>query len=186
MLNKISDWIHSVSKDWVALSALVIFVLFTALVLPGQSTRAEVQTRTAGSPDMSFFYTSDELYQMAEAYGQVGREAYIHARFTFDLVWPLVYTIFLATVISWLFQKAFAPESLWQRMNLVPVLAALCDYLENIFTSLVMLQFPNRMPLVAMLASVFTMGKWILIGGSFVLLIIGVVVGVWRWLKNNR
>ena len=186
MLNKISDWIHYISKGWVALSALVIFVLFTVLVLPGQSSRTEVETRTAGSPDMSFFYTSDELYQMAEVYGQAGREAYIQARFTFDLVWPLVYTVFLATAISWLLQKAFAPESLWQRLNLVPVLAALCDYLENIFTSLVMLQFPNRMPLVAVLASVFTMGKWILIGVSFVLLIMGVVIGVWRWLKNNR
>jgi hypothetical protein len=186
MLKKISDWIDRVSKGWVALSALVIFVLFTALVLPGQSTRAQVETRSAGSPDMSFFYSADELYQMAEAYGQAGREAYIQARFTFDLVWPLVYTAFLATAISWLFQKAFAPESLWQRLNLVPVLAALCDYLENIFTSLVMMQFPNRMPLVAMLASVFTMGKWILIGVSFVLLIMGVVIGVWRWLKNNR
>ena len=69
----------------------MIFVLFTALVLPGRSTRAQVETRAAGSPDMSFFYTSDELYQMAEAYGQAGREAYIRARFTFDLIWPLVY-----------------------------------------------------------------------------------------------
>ena len=122
---------------------------------------------------------------MAEAYGQAGREAYIRARFTFDLVWPLVYTIFLTTAISWLYQKAYTLESLWQRMNLVPVLAALFDDLENISTSLVMLRYPNHMPLVSMLASIFTVGKWILLGTSFVLLIVGVVIGVYRWLKKK-
>ena len=71
-------------------------------------------------------------------------------------------------------------------MNLVPVLAALCDDLENILHIPGDAAVSSRMPLVAALASVFTMAKWILVGASFVLLIIGVVVGVWRWLKNNR
>jgi hypothetical protein len=186
MLKKLSNLIHHVSKGWVALLSVLIFLLFTALVLPKQSARAELETKAAGSPDMSFYYSEDDLYQMAEAYGQSGREAYIRARFTFDLIWPLVYTLFLTTVISWVYQKAFPPDSPWQRMNLVPVFGILFDYLENISTSLVMMQYPDRLPLVATLASVFTMGKWILIGGSFVLLILGVVVGIWRWLKRDR
>jgi hypothetical protein len=185
MLKKISDWIRTISNGWVALSTLLIFLLFTALVLPAQSSRAKMETNTAGSPDMSFFYTAADLYKMADAYGEAGRVAYIRARFTFDLIWPVVYTIFLTTAISWVFRKAFEPYSLWQRMNLVPLFAALFDYLENISTSLVMQQFPNRIPLVAMLASIFTMGKWILIGSSFILLIVGVVVGVWQWLKKD-
>ncbi len=186
MLKKISDWIRSISNGWVALSTLLIFLLFTALVLPAQSSRTKLETNAAGSPDMSFFYTGADLYKMAEAYGEAGRDAYIRARFTFDLIWPVVYTIFLTTAISWVYRKAFEPDSLWQRMNLLPVFAALFDYLENISTSLVMMQFPNQLPLVAMLAPVFTLGKWILIGSSFILLIVGVVFGVWRWLKKDQ
>jgi hypothetical protein len=97
----------------------------------------------------------------------------------------VVYTVFLCTTISWVYRKAFALGSLWQRMNLVPVFAILFDYLENITTSLVMLQFPNRLPLVATLAPVFTMGKWILVTASIVLLLVGVVVAVWRWLSGS-
>lgn len=186
MLKKVSNWIHRVSKGWVALSALVIFVLFTALVLPAQSSKAVIATNSAGSPDLSFFYSADDLYQMAEAYGQEGRVAYIQARFTFDLIWPLVYMLFLCTGISWVYGKTFAPDSLWQRMNLVPVLAALFDYFENIATSLVMQQYPDQLPIVAGLAPIFTLGKWMLVGGSFVLLIVGVGVGGWRWLKKDR
>jgi hypothetical protein len=185
MLTKLSEWLQRVSKGWVAVSALVIFLLFTALVLPDQSSKASPEVRMAGSPDMSFFYKANDLYRMAEAYGQAGREAYIRVRFSFDLIWPLVYTVFLCTCISWVYGKAFNAGSPWQRMNLVPLFAILFDYLENISTSLVMLQFPNRLPLIAMLAPVFTMGKWILVTGSILLLVVGLVVGAWRWFNGR-
>ena len=89
---------------------LVIFLLFTALVLPKGSSQAALETNASGSPDLSLFYSVDKLYQMADAYGETGRDAYIRARFTFDLIWPLVYTLFLATAISWVYQMAFTPE----------------------------------------------------------------------------
>jgi uncharacterized membrane protein len=186
MLRQFSDWLRMASTGWVALSALAVFLLFSALVLPRQATTAEKNTGDAGSPDMSLYYEADDLYHMAELYGQEGREAYVRARFSFDLIWPLVYTLFLATAISWVFSKAFAPDSLWQRANLAPVLGALFDYLENISTSLVMLRYPNQTPVVDMLAPVFTLAKWILLGAGFVLLFIGVVASFWRLTRNKN
>ena len=183
MWKKLSDWMRRVSTGWVALSALVIFLLFTALVLPGQASGAGADTEAAGSPDMSFYYTIDDLYRMAEAYGEEGREAYVRARFTFDLIWPLVYTLFLSTAISWVYGKAFVSGSLWQRANLVPVLGVLLDYLENISTSVVIMRYPSPTPVVDMLAGVLTMGKWVFVGGSFALLVVGVVIGAWRWVR---
>ena len=185
MLKKFSHWIRRVSNGWVALSTLVIFLLFTALVLPAQASRTQAYTETAGSPDMSFYYTADDLYQMAEAYGENGREAYVSARFTFDLIWPMVYMIFLCTGISWVYGKAFAPGSAWQLANLVPILGMLLDYLENIATSIVMMRYPIPTPVVDSLAAVLTMGKWVCVGGSFALLIAGVGVGVWRLVRER-
>jgi hypothetical protein len=184
MWKRISDWLHQVSNGWVALVALAVFLLFSALVLPGQAASAETDTGNAGSPDTSFYYSADDLYHMAEAYGKQGREAYVRARFTFDLIWPLVYTVFLATAISWVYAKAFASHSRWQRANLAPLLGALFDYLENLSTSLVMLRYPNQTAVADILAPVFTLVKWVFIGGSFVLLFAGVVVGIWQW--NNK
>jgi len=185
MCKRLSDWLHRVSNSWVTLSALAIFLLFSALVLPRQAARAEQDTEDAGSPDMSFYYSADDLYEMAEAYGEEGREAYVRARFTFDMIWPLVYTLFLSTAISWLFSEAFAPDSRWQRGNLAPVLAALFDYLENVSASLVMLRYPNRTAVVDMLAPVFTLVKWVVLGASFALLFAGVVVAVWQWSRKR-
>lgn len=185
MTKQISDWLRRVSTGWVALAALLIFLLFSALVLPQQATKAEQETGSADSPDMSFFYSAGDLYRMAESYGEAGRQAYIRARFTFDLVWPLVYTLFLTTSIGWVFGKAFGPDSRWQLANLIPLLGALFDYLENLSTSLVMLRYPEQTAVVDALAPVFTAAKWLLLGASFLLLLGGVVVAVWRLMKQR-
>jgi len=183
MFRIISDWIRRLSTGWVTLIALVVFMLFTALVLPGQASGADDVAGDAGSPDMSFYYGADQLYRMAESYGEEGRAAYIRARFTFDLIWPIVYMLFLATAISWVNGKAFAADSLWQRTNMVPVLGTLLDYLENISTSVVMARYPSPTAVVDALAGILTAVKWIFVGGSFVLLVVGILVGMVRWVR---
>jgi hypothetical protein len=185
MWKRLSKWLSRVSSAWLTLTALVVFVLFTALVLPWQAASAERNTADAGTPDLSFYYSDGDLYRMAEAYGEQGRETYIRVRFTFDLLWPLVYTFFLTTAISWLNARAFREDSLWQRANLAPVLGMVFDYLENISTSLVMLRYPQPTPVVDWLAPIFTSVKWVFVGGSFILLFVGMVAAIWGWIRNR-
>ena len=165
--------------------ALVVFLLFAGLVLPGQAASAETYSGNAGSPDLSFYYSTQDLYHMAEVYGEQGRGAYIRARFTFDLIWPLVYTFFLCTAISWVYDRAFTADSLWRGANLVPVLAMLFDYLENLSASLVMLRYPHPTIVVDSLVPLFTMLKWVLVVGSVGLLFTGAAIAVWQWIKKR-
>jgi hypothetical protein len=182
---KLSDWLYKVSSGWLALVGLLIFLLFTALVLPTQSARDDASTADVGTPDLSFYYSADELFRMAEAYGEAGRTEYIRVRFTFDLFWPLVYTFFLTTSISWVYGRAFPGENQVRRVNIIPLLAMLFDYLENITTSTVIWRYPHQTPLLASLAGVFTTIKWFLVGGSFVILLVGIVIAVGKWIKNR-
>jgi hypothetical protein len=184
-MKSFSDWLSKVSTGWVALAGLVVFLAFTILVLPAQSAAADAQRGTAPSPDLSFFYTPSDLYAMAEAYSVAGRANYIRERFTFDLFWPLVYTFFMATAISWLAKRTCSPQSRWRRLNLVPVLGAIFDYLENLSTSLVMARYPAHTPLVDILAPVFTVVKWTFVGGGFVLVFVGLGVMIWRRIRSG-
>jgi hypothetical protein len=170
----------------VALAALLIFVLFLALVLPRQAAQAEQVAGEAGSPDSAFWYTPADLYQIAEAYGPEGRRAYVRARWTFDVIWPLAYTFFLSTGISWVYQRAFPRQSPWQRANLAPVVGACLDYLENTATSLVMARYPAPTPGVVHVAPFFTLVKWVFVNGSFGLLLLGIAVMLWRRVRRAR
>jgi len=90
------------------------------------------------------------------------------------------------TSISWLTRRGFSHDSIWQRANLVPIWAMILDYFENISTSLVMLRYPARTPVVDFIAPFFTSIKWILVGGSFILLL--VALGAWFlcWVKKPK
>jgi hypothetical protein len=92
-----------------------------------------------------------------------------------------VYTLFLVTTISWVFGRALPSESPWQRANLVPLVGAPFDYLENLSTSLVILRYPEQMAAVAAVAPAFSVLKWTLLGASFILLLGGIAVKAWRW-----
>jgi len=184
MWKQLSKWFYSISSGWVTLTAVLAFILFTALVLPGQSSNVST-SEEVGSPDLSFYYSANDLYRMADGYGEEGRDAYIRARFTFDLIWPLVYTFFLVTSISWIYQRLLPAGSPWRRINLLPVLGMSADYLENISTSIVMWRYPLTTPVVDWLAGMFTALKWLLIGGSFIGLLVGGFLLVWQIIRKN-
>ncbi|HEY5848914.1 MAG TPA: hypothetical protein VIT42_19200 [Microlunatus sp.] len=67
----------------------------------------------------------------------------------------------------------------------LPILVVLCDYAENACTAAVIARYPERTPLVADLAALFTVAKWILLGTCFALLAVGVVGAVLRWRRTR-
>ncbi|HYF62236.1 MAG TPA: hypothetical protein VD886_05435 [Herpetosiphonaceae bacterium] len=180
-IRHLSAWFSRASSWPAALAATVVFAVFLTVVLPQQSRATRAVTGGARSPDTALFYTPAELYEIAEIYGPAGRAAYVRARWTFDVVWPLAYTAFLTTMLSIVVGRVAAAGSPWRLANLAPLVGMLCDYLENSATSLVLGRFPQRTPGVDMLAPLFTALKWLFVNGSFVLLAGGAVIAGWRW-----
>ena len=172
----LSEWMYRKSTTWVALISVILFLAFSALVLPGQSAAAESYSAGTGSPDTSLFYSSDDLYRMAEIYGSEGRQAYIRVRFTFDLAFPLIYGLFLTACVSWLLNRSMPEGNPWRPLNLVPLAGVLFDFLENISTALVIGRYPSVTAVFAALAPAFTLIKWIFVGGSFGLLFLGIIL----------
>jgi len=187
MLKTLSVKLYQLSSGLVTILAFVIFAIVVVFILPEQAKRAEAVSGGADAPDMSFFYTSEDLYYMAEAYGAEGRSAYVRARFTFDLIFPLSYFFFLATSISWAMKHANSDvNSRWRLLNLFPVFGVIFDYLENISTSIVMVNYPQPMFLFDTLAPSFTLIKWFFVNGSFVILVPALVIAMWNWVRTRR
>ena len=171
MVIKLSNWFLKISTSPLTLACLVIFLVFSALVLPDQVAKVEVYSGEVGQPDRSFFYTAEDLYHFADTYGPLGRASYLRALFTFDLIFPLVYLAFLVTAISWLIKRVDLGWNRWGRLNLLPVAATIFDFLENISAAIVMARYPRTTTVIDHLAGVFTLLKWIFIGASLIALL---------------
>jgi hypothetical protein len=181
-MRKLSDWIQKVSTRQAVMITALVFLVFTAFVLPNQSAQADAFGKGMGTVDTSFVYSVSDLFRVAEGLGEEGRAQYVRARWTFDLIWPLVYTAFLATAVSYLLDKAFSHQGDWHLLNLIPVVGMLFDYLENIAASGVMMAYPDKLTWLALLSSWFTPVKWVAIGDSFTLVAIGLIA----WVINSR
>ena len=145
----------------------IVFFLTIAFVLPEQSSRLKEETGDNPTPDLSFYFSVEDLYGWAESYGEAGRESYIRTRFTFDILWPLVYTGFLFSSMGGLLYRIGLQDFIVNRLLLLPLGSLVFDYLENISSSIVMWRYPLRTPIVDYAVTIFTPLKWIILGLSF-------------------
>jgi hypothetical protein len=155
------------------LLVLFIFAIFTATILPSEAIRG-VEAGLTQSIDTSILYSVDDLYTIISGYSREVRLAYIYQRFTFDLIWPLVYGAFIFVTTAYLLIKIKV-----KRINSLiyfPLAAVGLDFLENISVSILMFIYPLRINVIALMASFFTTLKWITLSYSFIQIIILTVV----------
>jgi hypothetical protein len=155
------------------LIALLIFTIFTATILPSEALRG-VEAGLTQSIDTSILYSVEDLYSIISGYSREVRLAYIYQRFTFDLIWPLVYGLFIVVTTLYLLIKIKI-----KRLNYLiyfPLAAVGFDFLENISVSILMFIYPVRINALALLASIFTTLKWITLSYSFIQIIILLIV----------
>ena len=155
------------------LTVLIIFGVFTATVLPNEAIRG-VDAGLTQSIDTNILYSVEDLYLIISGYSREVRLAYIYQRFTFDLIWPLIYGLFIVITTAYLLIKI----KLKRINNLIyfPFAAVAFDFLENISVSILMFIYPIRINVLALLASLFTTLKWITLSYSFIQIIILTVI----------
>lgn len=169
---------------WVIIST-IIFILFLIVVLPQMS---EYSVRVIGefeSPDTSLIYSNSDLYNMAESYGEAGRSAYIKLRWTFDLVWPFVYTLFF---LLWTLKLSeYIPSKRGTGyLFIVPLVAMVLDFMENLGATIVMARYPLTSGLIATLTPLMTLTKWTTILASSLILIVLIIALIIDKLKRSN
>ena len=125
----------------------------------------------AGAPllDMRPGYTPDAVYQLFGLLGQTGRGAYLKLLWTVDLLLPALFGVFLASAIR---RGAFSAR------QSIPLLAAACDYAENITITILLLRYPMHELALAQMASIFTVTKLVLYASGLLLAVGGFLVRV--------
>lgn len=181
-INLIDRGINRINGRWASLFSLV-FLAFILWVLPAVSQWGESIGLTQ-SIDTSFGLSADRLWAIAEGYGQPLRQAYLIQRWTFDLVFPLVYGGFLWVSGLYLVKRLKAKDGLKMTLILIP-LGVLFDYVENTLVSLVFMFYPQRIIGLTELAVLMIPVKWFFVMSSM-LLVSGLAIGsiLRPWVKK--
>jgi hypothetical protein len=96
-------------------------------------------------------------------------------RWTFDIVWPLVYTVFLLSSIAYFSKEIKYKHGV--KLLYLPLFAVLFDLLENINATIIMLLYPTRVDVFGYFLLLSSTIKWAAIYSSFGI-VIALVVGL--------
>jgi len=175
MLTDLSNALRKYASGWLVLIFLAGEIFFNAVILPGQ--QAKMQSGSGGvSPiDLQFFYTPEKVYGMVASYNPEVRVAYRFFELTGDLIYPIVYTLFFALAISWLFQRGFPSDSVMHKYNVVPFGAWLFDLFENLCIVAMLSVYPSTPATLAWISTIFTMVKWLFVIPTALLLLYGLI-----------
>ena len=182
MLYAISKKFHAWTTGWRVLFLFLLNVVMMGYIMPVATAILALAANNSVLPlDLLFFYTPAEAFAMLEKYGQTGRALYMKIELTVDLLYPIIYTLFLALLISWLFQRAFSLDSKMQKWNVAPVGAWFFDLLENIGIVSLLAMHPSQPAALAWLTMLLGLIKW-----AFAFLSIGLVlVGLVGAIRNR-
>lgn len=110
--------------------------------------------------DTNFYYSTEAVQEKYAWYNETQRHLYVRNAFTFDLAFPVLYVFLLLTAMAF-FIKRFKNSSKLPLLYCIPLLTGISDVAENSVVSWIMLT--GVTPIKSVLASSFTLSKWILL-----------------------
>lgn len=136
-LERLAAW-----RVWIA--STVLFVPFAFVFFASSAPFAIPEVEAAcgqAPPDMRFYSSGDDVVSFLDACGPAGRNAYQNMQLA-DLAYPAIVGLFLASSLV-LATKRLSPRRSLRLVAVVPLVAALFDYLENAFAWLAITSYPQ-------------------------------------------
>ncbi len=117
--------------------------------------------------DLEFGYNAARAYELLAAYNESERSVYLLIELTLDIIYPIIYSLFLSFVLFLLFAN--------YRLAKLPLFLILIELLENTAIVVLLSNYPNPHPTIANVAGVLTALKWLLALICLVLVVFGFV-----------
>ncbi|MEA3392759.1 MAG: hypothetical protein U9Q91_07245 [Candidatus Marinimicrobia bacterium] len=117
--------------------------------------------------DTEMTYNAEDAYEIIGNYTNNMRQRYILGEITLDLVFPVIYTFLFSFLIFFLYKNT--------TIALFPFLQMIFDYLENTGIVILLSAYPNKIMWLATATSIFSMIKWVLVGMTSLIVLLGAV-----------
>lgn len=163
---------HSSGKVIAFLFVLTMSVYLTMLFY-------SIPAVTAFAPQLPIFdlspfgYSFNYATELLDTLGVEGRNLYLSTQLPLDFIYPGLFSITYSLLLVWLFGQTFNVSSKVFVFALVPFLAGIFDYAENVFIIKMIISFPDLQVATVNMASIFTLLKSSFTMLFFVLLMVG-------------
>lgn len=147
--------------------SIALFVLAMVFLLPHMSSLMDQFDNLGTPPDLNFGFNNLGIQTYRNALGFEGRDMYIFIRWTYDILWPIIYTFFFVNVLYLIVKKG--DYSI--KLVYLSVLPFVLDILENTLASIFMVVFPSEATILVFLIAVISTFKWLSIGFFFIFII---------------
>lgn len=140
------------------------------------------------APELKLFdlsptgYTPGYAISLLESLGYEGRATYLTLQLPLDFLYPGLFAVTYSLLLTWLFSKGAEDDSRIFYFSLVPMLAGLFDYIENVFIVIMLKSYPDISSSIVESASLFTVLKSGFSTAFFILLFWGLV----RFIKQKN
>ena len=173
-------------------SGKVVLALFlvTNLVY-GAILRISIPLVLSFAPDSILFdmspsgYSYEQAIQLLQSLGVEGRNAYLTVQIPLDMVYPALFSISYAIMLTWALKQHIHVNSKLFLLSFVPVFAGVFDYLENLCIIVMLNDFPKVSEGFVKASSGFTIAKSGITTLFFVVLLVTLLFQAWKFLANK-
>jgi len=108
--------------------------------------------------------------------GEKGRDVYLYQQIPADMTYPLLFGISYALLLAYFLNKLNTLTTPWFYLCLIPLIAGIADYLENIGIIFMLKNYPDLSHTQVVITNVFSIGKSTLTTVYFITLILVLVL----------
>ncbi|MCX7608697.1 MAG: hypothetical protein N2049_05710 [Anaerolineales bacterium] len=167
--------------NWKTIALLTaLFLTFTVFILPAA---ASADGKSLSVLDRRFWYTPQQAYEAISQYSPEARQAAMLTHLSLDVMYPLIYGLLLSLLLLVVYRHA--PVAQQSQLVLLPWRAVFADLFENTGLVVMFALYPARFSLLSWLTAIFTALKWLQLGLSLLVLLIGVLLLISRKIKRS-
>jgi hypothetical protein len=166
----IKPLLHKQASLKLALILLGLGVVFNVFIMPmlaGDKGLVPI--------DLQFAYTPERAYELIDSYSDETRATYALGEMTFDVAYPIVYTLFMSVTLMLLY-----PDK-W-KLAWLPYAIFTVDMFENTGIITMLYNYPVQLRTVAWMTSVFSTTKWTLV----VIMVLFIFYGLITKLRTKK
>ncbi len=160
----------------------LVYALMLLLTIPGTMAYANGLKLLDMLPQG---YDAAYIQTLLSTLGEEGRNFYLYRQIPLDMVYPGLFAISYCLVMGYFLKKLHLLHTTWFALCLLPIVAGVADYLENIGIIHLLLNYPYLSAFTMSFTNVFSIVKSMTTTLFFVALIITLMAWVIKRIKQS-